>query len=90
MHSNIPPSSVVSYHWMASSTSELDIVLFEFKYIKKSAVPDPNSAKAKNIIAAKRTEAIKQLEDYASADNLSGKKLLALLLYFWKVYVLSE
>ena len=66
------------------STSELDIVLFEFKYIKKGDVPDPNSAKAKKIIAAKRAEAIKQLEIYASADNFSEKKITCFALIFLK------
>jgi hypothetical protein len=66
------------------STSGLDIVLFEFKYIKKSDVPNPNSAKAKKVIAAKRAEAMKQLEDYASADNFSGKKLTCFALVFLK------
>jgi len=66
------------------SRSELDIVLFEFKYIKKSDVPDPDSAKAKKIIAAKRDEAVKQLEIYASADNFSGKKVTCFGLVFLK------
>jgi len=41
--------------------------------IKKSDVPDPSSAKAKNIIISKLAEAMKQLEDYSSANNFSGK-----------------
>jgi hypothetical protein len=64
--------------------SGLDIVLFEFKYIKKSDVPHPDSPKAKKVIAAKRAEAIKQLENYASADNFSGKKLTCFALVFLK------
>ena len=49
--------------------------------IKKSDVPDPSSAKAKNIIISKLPEAMKQLEDYSSANDFSGKKSITSLLY---------
>jgi hypothetical protein len=64
--------------------SGLAIVLFEFKYIKKSDVPDPASPKGKKIIAAKLAEASEQLKDYSFASDFSGKKISAWALVFLK------
>jgi hypothetical protein len=66
------------------SRSKLDIILFELKYIKKSDVPDPDSPKAKKLIAAKRDEAMKQLEKYISTNDFSGKNVTCFALVFVK------
>ena len=64
--------------------SELATVLFECKYIKKSDVPDPESVKGKNIIAASLAEAVEQLSEYSSASDFSGKKISMWALVFVK------
>ena len=66
------------------TTSGLATVLFEFKYIKKSDVPDPASSKGKNIISTKLAEAINQLQGYSSAKEFAEKKISAWAIVFVK------
>ena len=64
------------------ANSELDVLLFELKYIKKSDVPDPNSPEGGKMIQEKCLEARKQLQDYGSAKEFSHKKVSAWAIVF--------
>ena len=54
---------------------ELDILLFEFKYIKSENISDKS-------IAKKRDEAVNQLREYGSASDFSGKAVTSWAIVF--------
>ena len=64
------------------ANSELDMLLFELKYIKKSDVPDPASPAGEKMIQEKCLEAMKQLEAYGSAKEFLDKKIIAWAIVF--------
>jgi hypothetical protein len=58
--------------------SDLDILLFEIKHIKKHDV-------SKETIAQKRSEAVEQLKKYGSAEEFLGKRMTCWAIVFaWK------
>jgi hypothetical protein len=54
---------------------ELDILLFELKYLKKEDISDKT-------IAEKLDEAVKQVREYGSAKEFSGKKMTCWAIVF--------
>ena len=72
-----------------NNNSELDILLFEFKYIKKEDIPEPVSDNAclrtgrgGRLIVAKLYEAMDQLKEYRSTKEFAGKKVTCWAIVF--------
>ena len=71
------------------NASELDILLFELRYITKEDIPGPVSANSclrtgtdGRLIVAKLYEAMDQLKEYSSAKEFTGKKIACWAIVF--------